>query len=596
MRPAPSHDDADLPEGETPLISAALGNVPVDLLLTNVRLANVFTSEIYAADIAIHGGRIAAVEEPGTLPRRVAREMLDGEGQLAVPGLVDSHLHIESSLLTPAPFAEAVLRHGTTTVAEDPHEIANAVGLAGVRRFWEASQGLPLHIYFLVPSCVPAAADLETAQGDMSAVEVADMLRWERVLGLAEVMDARAVIEQSPRMSAILVEGRRAGGVIEGHNPLLRGRELNAYIAAGIDSDHTLMTPDLLREKLRLGVWVQLQERYMSEDLIALLCELPEMPQFCLVTDDVSPDDLEEKGHLDVVLRRAIALGLPPLAALRAATIHPARRLRLYDLGAVAPGYRADIALVDDLEHFNVSTTICEGQIVVRHGESCWTAPSQSALDDLRDSLALTRLTPDAFRVAAAVADGMVEFLTIVSHTPGTTTEAELVRLAVRDGEPQLAEHEDLCLIAVLARGGNGRFVGLLRGLGLRTGAIATSHAHDSHNLVVIGRDPQSMATAANAVIETGGGIAVAVGAETRVLLPLPIAGVVSDRPLTEVAAQFRAIRGVLHDLGVDHPHLLMRLSTYTLPVSSGLRITDRGLVDAAARAHVPLLPEPVLA
>ena len=582
-----------------PLISAALGNVPVDLLLTNVRLANVFTSEIYAADIAIRGGRIAAVEEPGTLPRRVARETLDGEGQLAVPGLVDSHLHIESSLLTPAPFAEAVLRHGTTTIAEDPHEIANAVGLAGVRRFWEASQGLPLHIYFLVPSCVPAAADLETAQGDMSAVEVADMLRWERVLGLAEVMDARAVIEQSPRMSAILAEGRRVGGVIEGHNPLLRGRELNAYIAAGIDSDHTLMTPDLLREKLRLGVWVQLQERYMSEELIALLRGLPEMPQFCLVTDDVSPDDLEEKGHLDVVLRRAIALGLPPLAALRAATIHPARRLRLFDVGATAPGYRADIALVDDLKHFNVSATICEGQIVVRHGMSCWPAPSQSVLDNLRDSLALTRLTPDAFRVAAPVADGVAEFHTIVSHTPGTTTEAERVRLAVRDGEPQVAAHEDLCLIAVLARGGNSgnnRFVGLLRGLGLCTGAVATSHAHDSHNLVVIGRDQQSMATAANAVIETGGGLAVAVGSETRALLPLPIAGVVSEQPLAEVAAQFRAIRSVLHDLGVDHPHLLMRLSTYTLPVSSGLRITDRGLVDAAARGHVPLWPQPVLA
>ncbi|MDF3039875.1 MAG: adenine deaminase [Thermomicrobiales bacterium] len=575
------------------LIQTARGAAPADLLITNVGLANVFTGEVYPADIVIADGRIAAIEEPGTRPRREAREMVDGAGQIAAPGLVDSHLHIESSLLTPAPFAAAVLRRGTTTVAEDPHEIANATGLPGVRAFWEASQGLPLHIFYLASTCVPAAEGLETCQGDMGPAEIAEMLTWDGVLGLAEVMDARAVIDEAPRMSAILAEGRRARGVIEGHNPMLRGRELNAYIAAGIDSDHTLMTPDLLREKARHGVCLQLQERYLSEPLIAALLSLPERPPFNLVTDDVSPQYLEERGHLDQVLRHAIALGLPPMTALRAATIAPARRLRLYQRGAIAPGYRADVVLVDNLEQFTVSTTVSDGRVVVRDGEPCWDVPDAPELDTLRNSLNLAPVTADDFRLEAPIDHGLIDLCTIVSHTPGTTTEAQMTPVTIVDSLPVLPDAGDLSLIAVLARGGDSRFVGLMRGLGLRAGAVATSHAHDSHNLAVIGRDRESMATAANAVIAAEGGIAVAVGTDTLAILPLPIAGVVSPESLREVATRFRVIRDTLRDLGVDHPHLLMRLSTYTLPVSTGLRITDRGLVDAAARSHVPLVVEP---
>jgi adenine deaminase len=430
----------------------------------------------------------------------------------------------------------------------------------------------------------------------MGPPEIADMLAWDGVLGLAEVMDARAVIDESPRMSAILAEGRRAGGVIEGHNPMLRGRELNAYVAAGIGSDHTLMTPDLLREKARLGVCLQLQERYLSEALVAALLELPALPRINLVTDDVSPDDLEERGHLDQVLRHAMTLGLSPMLALRAATIESARRLRLHSRGAIAPGYLADIVLVDSLEQFAVSTTVSDGRIVVRDGQTCWDVPPAPELDALRNSLNLSPVTADAFRLDTPGADGVVNVRAIVSHTPGTTTEAEILPVTVENGSAVLPTDTDLSLIAVLARGGASRFVGLLRGLGLRAGAVASSHAHDSHNLAVIGRDRESMATAANAVIEAEGGIAVTAGSRTMALLPLPIAGVVSPDPLSAVASQFRSIRGALHTLGVDHPHLLMRLSTYTLPVSTGLRITDRGLVDAASRAHVSLIAESVTA
>ncbi len=571
------------------LIQASLGAHPVDLRITNVRLANVLTGEIYPAEIAVHGEVIAAVETPGALKPRAARRTLDGRGRLAVPGLIDSHLHIESSLATPAAFAEAVLRRGTTTAAEDPHEVANATGLAGVRAYWEASRGLPLTVLFLASTCVPAAAGLEHCRGELGAAEIAEMLRWEGVIGLAEVMDARAVVDDEPKMRAILAVGRAAGGVIEGHNPMLEGRELQAYIAAGVDSDHTLASPTRILEKLRLGVTVQLQERYLSAAVIEVINGLPRPPAtLCLVTDDVAPDYLESHGHLDQVLRQAIALGLPPMTALQAATINPARRLRLHDRGAIAPGRRADLALVDDLATFRVSTTLAGGRVVVDDGATRWDVPgAHPALGALRDSLDLAPVTADDFRLHLGDAPAIVARV-IVSHAHGTTTEEGQAQVKVIDGEPVLGD--DLALIAVRARGDLGAALGFVRGLGLREGAVATTHAHDSHNLAVIGRDRQSMATAANAVIATGGGLAVALGDRVLARVPLPLAGVLSDAPLPVVAEQMRGLTRALDDLGVRHPYLLMRLTTFTLPVSTGLRITDMGYVRARERALVPLL------
>lgn len=399
------------------LIKAARGDIPVDLLVTNVQLANVLTGEVYPAEIAVHEDTIVAVERPGDFPPREAHQRLDGAGQLAAPGLVDSHVHIESSLVTPASFAEAALRCGTTTVAADPHEIANATGLEGVRHFVNAGRGLPMGIFFLASTCVPAAAGLEHCRGELGADEIAEMLSWDDVIGLAEVMDARAVVDDEARLRDILTVGKEYGGVIEGHNPMLRGRDLMAYVTAGVDSDHTLVPADVYVEKLRLGVTVQLQERYVSEAVIETIAALPQpLPTLCLVTDDVAPDHFEEAGHLDHVLRHAMRCGLPPMQALQAATINPARRLRLYD----------------------------------------------------RDGI--------------AVAEG--------------------------------------------------------------------------HSLVA--------------------------------MTPLPIAGVVSDAPLSAVAGQMRHVRAALAERGLEHPYLLMRLSTFTLPVSSGLRITDVGYVLAEERRHVP--------
>jgi len=438
------------------LVQAALGHEPVDLLIINVQIANVLTGEIYPAEISILGAQIAAVESPGSAPKRKARRIIDGRGQIAVPGLIDSHLHIESSLVTPAPFAEALLKRGTTTVAEDPHEIANATGMEGVRHFLEASQNLPLSIFFLISTCVPAAEGLEHCRGELGPGEIGQMLGWEGVIGLAEVMDARAVVDEDPKMTAILEHGRKAGVIIEGHNPMLQDRELQAYIAAGVGSDHTLATPERYLEKLRLGVTLQLQERYVTEEIVAAISSLPFPPTtLCLVTDDVAPDYLESNGHLDRLIRRFIELGLPPMYALQAATINPAIRLRLHDRGVIAPGKRADLVLVDSIAEFHVSTTISGGEVVFEDGESLWKAPAhQPSLDPLLDSLDLTPVTPDSFRFGFPD-DGEVEVRVIISHPHGTTTGEGQVRLEVENGEPQI-EQSDLSIIAVIARGGVG--------------------------------------------------------------------------------------------------------------------------------------------
>lgn len=573
------------------LIEASLGKEPVDLLITNVQLANVLSGEIYPAEIAVYGQQIVAVEPPGTQPIRKAGRVLDGGGQLAVPGLIDSHLHIESSLVTPAPFAEAVLRRGITTVAEDPHEIANATGLGGVKHFLEASRDLPLTILFMASTCVPAAKGLEHCRGELGPDEIRKMLGWEGVIGLAEVMDARAVVDQDPRMSAILQAGREAGGVIEGHNPMLTGRELQAYITAGVDSDHTLSSPSRYIEKLRLGVTVQLQERYMNREVIEAIKALPQpLPTLCLVTDDVAPDYLESYGHLDHIIRKAIELSLPPMEALQAATINPARRLRLFDRGAIAPGHRADLVLVDSLPTFNVSTTISGGEIVVENGRTLWRVPPyQQELDPLRNSLDLSPLTMDDFRINFPDDGSEAEVRVIISHPHGTTTEEGRAVVRLIKGWPQIGE-TDLAMIGVFARGEIGHSFGFIQGLGLQRGAIATTHAHDSHNLAVIGRDEQSMAAAANAVIGMEGGMAVSIGDNVLARLPLPVAGIISNAPMPVVAHQLGLLTGVLADLGVEHPFLLMRLTTFTLPVSTGLRITDMGYVRAAERELVPLL------
>jgi len=580
------------------LVHAALNRIPADTWITDVRLANVITGEIYPADIVIHRGKVVAVEPPGTQPQRQARQRIHGQGRLAVPGLVDSHLHIESSLVTPAHFAAAVLPRGVTTVAEDPHEIANVLGPTGIRAMIQASAGIPLKVLFLVSSSVPSAAGLETPGGAITPADVRELLALPQVIGLAEVMDGAGLLADDPNALGVLeaaggLHGYRmdSPGVIEGHNPMLRGRALSAFVAAGVDSDHTQATPPELVEKARLGVTLQLQERYLTRELIQAVMDLPFDTGVCLVTDDVAPDYLLEVGHLDQVLRRAIALGMDPLYALRAATLNPARRLRLWDRGAIAPGRAADIVLVESIEEFQAQLVMVDGQIVAQDGRSLWQPPAQEPLARWTQTVHLPPQRPEDFHLAAPVQEGQIRVRTIDCVPGQTRVTPGQATLPVRAGRIQLPPGEDLVAIAVVERHGRhgGRSFGLIRGLGVERGGLATTYAHDSHNLAIMGRTPEEMARAANAVIAMQGGIAVVEGERVLAQLPLPIAGILSDRPVAETAQALKRVGQALRALGLEHPHWLMRISTFTLPVSSGLRITDLGLVDAQARQLVDL-------
>lgn len=575
------------------LIKAASGQTDLDLLIQNVRLANVLTGEAYPADVGVFAGRIAAVEPPGTQPARRARRVIAGRGLLAVPGLVDAHMHFESSLITPGQFAAAVLSRGTTAVAADPHEIANVLGLEGARLLWQASAGLPLRSYFLVPTCVPAAEGLETSGGVIGPEEVAEMLGWERVLGLAEVMDAWAVVSEQPRMQEILAVGRERGSLMEGHNPAARGRDLQAYVASGVDSDHTIMSPELMREKLRLGVTVQLQERYLAPDHFALLKDLPASADVLLVTDDVSPDYLVEHGHLDQVLRTAIKMGMPPMDALRSTTIKPARRLRLYDQGVIAPGRRADLVLLaGKLANFAAETVIAGGQVIVEKGELQWQPPGERVLQATTGTVKLAPVSAADFIIAAPGRSGTAQVRVIDLHRGKTTAGGAVLTLPIQNSSLVVDAAQDLNTAAVFERHGKGggRALGVVRGLGLRRGAFASTVAHDSHNLLVVGCDPADMAAAANRVIELDGGLVIAAGGEVRAEVPLPYAGLLSDRPVAEVAAALKRLKGVLRDLGVTgYAHPVIRITGLSLPVSSGLRLTNLGLVDADRREAVSL-------
>ncbi|MBM3470308.1 MAG: adenine deaminase [Armatimonadetes bacterium] len=570
--------------------AAAAGRRPFDLLVTNVRVVNVFTGEVLRGHIGIAGGLFSRILAPGD-PLPLAHQIIEGRDRFAVPGLVDCHLHFESTMVLPPAFAEAVVPLGVLTVTPDPHEIANVMGLEGIRLLIEQSRNLPLDVFMQVPSCVPATA-LETSGASIGPGEVATALGWQGVVGLGEVMDYPAVIAGDARMTAILEEALGAGTVIEGHAPNLTGVDLAAFVASGIDSDHTFVTPALALERLRSGVTLQLQEKSLAPDTLAACQGAARALNLCLVTDDVLPDDLLARGHLDLVLREAVRMGLDPVEGIRAVTLAPARRMRLYDRGAIAPGLVAHLVLVRDLEEFRADAVFSRGVLVAEEGRllpgvvAVRPAPA-AGLGTVRipapgierfrveapAGLAKARAGPAVGRSAARVR--VMEMNATTTYTRAAETTLPLV-----DGRLDW-ESSGLCLAAVFERHGRSGSAGygLVRGA-LREGAIATTWAHDSHNLLVVGRNAAEMAAAAGWVVGHGGGMAAVRGSEVLAGVPLPVAGIVSGQPVRVVGEQVAAFRSALAALGFEHRSPIMTLAVLTLAVSPALKLTDRGLVD----------------
>jgi adenine deaminase len=561
-------------------VQAARGVAPFDLLLAGGTVVDVATGELRAADLGIVGPLIASVHPPGT--RADAARVLDVAGRWLAPGFIDSHLHYESSLMAPADYASVVVPAGTTTCVWDPHELANVLGVAGVRWAVEAARGLPLRTLVAAPSCVPSAPGLELAGAEIGAAEMAEMLSWPEVVGVAEVMDMPGVLRGTPHMRGIVGAGLAAGKNVNGHARGLLGAELQAYAASGVTSDHEITGTEDFLQKLRAGLTVELRGSHdqVLPGAVAALATLPmPPPNLVLATDDVFPDELLAKGGLRDTIARVIARGLSPIAAIRLATLHAALRLKRDDLGLLAPGRRADIVVLSDLATVRVDRVLAGGALVAEHGALLVQPPRRT--DAPRDTMKLAPQPPDAFRLRVrGVRDGRARLRRILGARFVSWGEIEV---EVRDGlATRPPGHAVLTLIHRHGRAPALPQSCLTDGWGEMRGAIATTIAHDSHNLLVLGAEPADMAAAANAVIGAGGGMAVAAGGVVTALLPLPIAGLLAETPPAETAANFARLRQAA-DAVCDWlpPYRVFRgITGISLACNAGPHLTDLGLTD----------------
>ena len=564
-------------------VAAARGSAPFDALLCGGLVACMATGRLRQADVGLVGAMIASVHPSGA--RRDAGHIEALDGRVVAPGLIDTHLHIESAMLTPRRYAEIVVPQGTTTICWDPHELGNVAGLEGVRWAAREAADLDLRILLLAPSSVPSAPGLERAGASFDADAMREMLSWPEVAGVAEVMDMRGVLERSARMRGIVEAGIASGKLVCGHARDLAGADLNGFAAAGIESDHEISSGADLLAKLEAGFAIELRGSHdaVLPGAVAALNTLPAMPQtLTLCTDDVLPDRLVARGGMIDVIRRLCRYGLEPISALRGATLNAAQRTRRRDLGLVAPGRRADLIVLSDLATLAVEQVLVSGR---------WVARSGAALDPVRPACAAPpssraapgqSLKPEAFVLRAPGVRGRVLLRTV--DTPRFTRWGELWA-DVRDGVVALPE--DALLMAVAYRHAtrlSAPALGVLRGWGSWRGALATTVSHDSHNLTVFGRAAEDMAVAANALIACGGGMAVASGGVLRALLELPICGLLSDRAPQEVAAAFSHLRGEAGRIApFDEATLPLRTVTgASLACNPGPHLTDLGLADGS--------------
>ncbi len=566
------------------LIDVAKGEVAADLLLKGARIGNVLTGEVYPANVAVAGEWIAGVGQEYTQ----GIEALDLAGLILCPGLINGHFHLESSLLTPAEYARLALAHGTTTVILDPHEIANVLGLAGIQALMEATASLPLDFFFMAPSCVPATP-LETAGAALSPKEIQKLLEHERVLGLGEMMNFPGVLGKDPEVLSKIETARRGKKPIDGHAPLLSGKALNAYLGAGIESDHECMKREEAEEKLRLGMWLMIREGTAARNLKDLLPAVtPQNSRRCLlVLDDLEAGDLLQYGELDHAVRRAVSLGLNPLTALQMATLNPADRFGLKDLGCIAPGKRADLIAVPELKEFQTTLTIKNGKVVAREGKA-YPLFHAGFGHQVLHSVKIKSLDPSSFYLPLKGTRAWVLEMVpdqIITRKRSLPIKKDPTGMIVSDPEA------DILKLAVIERhkaSGN-MGLGLVKGFGLKAGALASSVAHDAHNIIVVGVNDQEIRHAAEEIARMQGGFVAVQGGKVKASLPLPVAGLMSLDSAEVVASQMKKIKEAARDLGSPLTNPFLTLSFLALPVIPELKLTDKGLVDVAQFRIIPL-------
>ena len=563
-------------------IRVARGDEPGDIVITGGDILNVFTGRIEPGNIVIADGFIAG----NGLYDFSGAETIDARGRTVIPGLIDAHMHVESTLLTPAQLAPLVVPHGASMLIADPHEIANVLGAAGVKLMIDASQGLPLDIHYMAPSCVPSV-DWENAGAVLDADAIAALFDESRVLGLAEMMNFPGVIGAAEPVLKKIDAAHRRQRIVDGHAPGLTGQDLVAYAAAGIRSDHESTTADEALAKAALGMLIQVREGSIARNLDAMLPLIVDdrLGDWCLCTDDIHPDDLVEHGHIDGLLRRVVAAGVEPARAVKHATLIPARHYGFTDRGALAPSYRADVVIVDDLQTFSPHIVLHRGEIVARDGE--YLAPPTTPAINVDNTINLAPLDASAFSLELSGEQSPV--IGIVPDQIVTRNEVRSVRSDDR-GRWEWDSDADIALLANIERhratGNIG--LGLVEGFAFREhGAIASSVAHDCHNLIIAGTNAPDMLAAARRLEETGGGFVVVRGGEPIATVKLPLAGLMSTGPASEVISQLRDAREAARALGCGLSCPFGSLSFLALVVIPELKISDQGLFDVGKQSFV---------
>jgi len=552
-------------------IDVASGRVKADLVLKNARIVSVFTEEILEGDVAIVGGEIAGIGQYEGV------EEIDLEGRYVAPGLIDGHVHIESSMVTPAQFAKTILPRGTTAIIADPHEIANVCGLEGIQYILDNSEVLPLDVFVMLPSCVPSTS-FENAGAKLLADDLETFMNHPRVLGLGEMMDYPAVESASPE--AIDKLAVADGKLIDGHGPVIKDKGLNAYVAGGIRTEHECTTVEEMIDRLRLGLYIQIREGSAARNLAELVAGVNKdnVRRIFFCTDDRHPGDILVEGHIDNNVRLAISRGLAPITAIKMATLNAAEAYRLYNRGAVAPGYLADLIVFDDLKAFNIEMVFKGGRLVAEHGKALFEV-SEIASEAVVNTVNFKPVTADDLRIA--MSSDFARVIRLLPHS--LVTESAVRKVVTEYGYFKYDDRLDILKLLVIERhhatGNIGK--GLVEGFGLKNGAIATTIAHDSHNLIVIGDTNENLLAAIEEIQRIGGGIAMVKAGEVVASMPLPIGGLMSDEPIELVDQKLKDLLEVGYSLGVKRVYdPVMTLAFLALPVIPEIKLTDVGLFD----------------
>ena len=590
-----------LPKDKKGLIEAAIAKRKCDLVIENCNIVNVITGEIYKGSIGIYNGFIAHIScDPDNINREekklLGENYYDAKGKYVIPGLIDSHIHIESTLMTPRNFAKAVIPHGTTTVVTDPHEIANVYGVKGVEYMHNSSEGLPMRQYVLAPSCVPAVLGLENSGAEFNYKDIENMLNLERVIGLGEVMDFLGVIGNDDRMIEILSVLEERGGFIQGHAPFLSGRDLSAYLCGGATTDHESRTGQEARDKMRNGMYVDARESSISKNVTAIVegtKDFRYLSNLTLCTDDKEADEILEYGHMNSVVRTAIEAGMHPMDAIRSATLNSSRELGITNLGAIAPGFVADLVILDNLEEMKVTSVFYNGELVAENGILLKEIEEKEFDIEKDNSVHVKNLSVEDFKLKAPIENGKIK-TTVIKYLMQTSSSTEFLteELPVKNGYIDLSHDENLKFVSIINRHGklDNKTVAVVRDFGTKKGTVGSTISHDSHNLTIVYDNPEEALLVANDLINIGGGLSCAIDNEIKEHLQLKVAGLMSTLPAEELAVSANKMKVALREMGItEMKNPLLRIVTLALPVIPKAKMSDLGIVDVLNKKLVDL-------